>query len=105
MSKVAAAARAYYKYEPLDAAVHLELQFRMPRPKSHYRTGRNAHLLKSSAPLHHAVKPDLTKLVRSTEDALTGIIWRDDAQVISGSYSKTYADETAGVAIKLTLIN
>lgn len=30
----------------------------------------------------HTTYPDLSKLLRSTEDALSGIVWRDDAQVI-----------------------
>lgn len=29
-----------------------------------------------------ASKPDLSKLARSTEDALTGVVWRDDARVV-----------------------
>jgi Holliday junction resolvase RusA-like endonuclease len=29
-----------------------------------------------------AAYPDSSKLVRSTEDALTGVLWRDDAQVV-----------------------
>jgi Holliday junction resolvase RusA-like endonuclease len=37
-------------------------------------------------------KPDLSKLVRSTEDALTTAgVWRDDAQVVSCTASKRFA--------------
>ncbi|MBB4915069.1 RusA family crossover junction endodeoxyribonuclease [Streptosporangium saharense] len=33
---------------------------------------------------HHTVYPDLSKLIRSTEDALTGAgIWADDARVVA----------------------
>lgn len=31
---------------------------------------------------HPAVYPDLSKLARSTEDALTGVVWKDDARVV-----------------------
>jgi Holliday junction resolvase RusA-like endonuclease len=37
------------------------------------------------------VKPDLSKLIRSTEDALTGIMYADDAQIVEGEYAKLYS--------------
>lgn len=36
------------------------------------------------------VKPDLSKLIRSTEDALTGILYADDAQIVAGWFGKHY---------------
>lgn len=38
----------------------------------------------------HAVKPDIDKLVRSTTDALTGILYADDGQIVRLSASKWY---------------
>lgn len=68
---------------PLDGPLELNITFWLARPKSHYRTGRNAHLLRESAPHHPAKPPDLSKLVRASEDALTACgLWADDAQVI-----------------------
>src|SRR5206468_58994 len=63
--------------------VDVGLYFYFPRPKSHYRTGRNSHLLKDPATEYKPSKPDLDKLVRAALDAITqsGRIWRDDAQV------------------------
>lgn len=57
--------------------------FYMPRPKSHYGSGKNADKLKSSAPkwYEHLQKPDAGKLSRSVEDALTGVVWKDDCQL------------------------
>ena len=68
---------------PLDRcdAVRLSLAFFRPRPASHYGTGRNAGTLKASAPAFPTGRPDTVKLARAVEDALTGIVWRDDAQV------------------------
>jgi crossover junction endodeoxyribonuclease RusA len=37
-----------------------------------------------------AVSPDLSKLVRSTEDALTGLIWVDDSRVVSLRVDEVY---------------
>lgn len=42
----------------------------------------------------HTVKPDLDKLLRSLKDALTKILWRDDAQVVSVCITKAYAPVT-----------
>jgi Holliday junction resolvase RusA-like endonuclease len=76
----------------LTGELGLELAFFFARPKSHYRTGRNSHLLKDSAPSRPVVKPDTTKLVRGVEDSLTGVVWRDDAQVVHQVADKFYGD-------------
>ena len=63
--------------------LELYVCFWLRRPKGHYRTGKNADLLRDAAPPHPAGMPDLSKLVRATEDALTACgLWADDAQVI-----------------------
>jgi Holliday junction resolvase RusA-like endonuclease len=41
------------------------------------------------------VKPDLDKLIRAVLDGLTGIVWRDDAQVVTLIAKKRYLT-TAG---------
>jgi len=72
--------------------VEIIVTFRLARPKGHYRTGRNAHLLRDSAPRYPHVKPDLDKLLRSTLDGLgESGIWADDAQVVRAVAEKTYA--------------
>jgi len=78
--------------KPLGGAVILRFMFLMPRPKGHFGTGRNAGQLRESAPRYPTVKPDATKLARGTEDALKGIAWRDDAQVVAQVIVKHYAD-------------
>jgi len=59
-------------------AVTLDLMFRFARPKGHYNAKGE---LKQSAPMRVITKPDLDKLQRSTLDALTGVIFKDDSQV------------------------
>ena len=76
------------------------LMFRMPRPKSHYGTGKNSSKLKDNAPDWHTGKPDLDKLVRCVKDALTGIVWKDDSQVSFLSAGKIYS-EKPGVKIEV----
>ena len=77
-----------YPAGPVDVGLY----FYFPRPKSHYRTGRNAHLLKDGVTDYKATTPDLDKLVRAVLDAITqsGCIWRDDAQVAGLTASKQW---------------
>jgi crossover junction endodeoxyribonuclease RusA len=80
---------------PFTEPVKVQLNFIMPRPKGHYRTGRNAHLLRDGAPPWPAGKPDADKLARAVLDGLTdGGAWKDDSQVIVLSVYKTYASGT-----------
>lgn len=69
----------------------LDVMFVMPRPKYHFGSGKNADRLKPSAPYWHTTKPDATKLLRSTEDALTEVAWGDDAQIAWQRVRKRYA--------------
>lgn len=96
-----AAAQAMTGKQPLPCPVSLSLTFFLPRPKGHFGTGKNADKLKPSAPMYHATKPDLDKLVRAVKDGLKGIVYRDDAQVAALSHtSKVYDDqETIGVRV------
>jgi len=79
--------------------------FRLPRPKGHYGTGRNVAMLKPSAPLFPAGRPDLDKLLRSTFDALGEAgVWGDDAQVVAARGRKVYTTgyEPPGATILVT---
>ena len=76
---------------PIKGPVLLDVHFCFTRPKSHYGKGRNKDKLFPSAPNDHTKRPDITKLLRAVEDALTGIAWRDDAQIIKQVATKDYA--------------
>ena len=86
------AAQAWGDQKPLDGPVQLWVVFRMPRPKGHYRAGKWAGELRKGAPLYHTRKPDATKLLRALEDALKGILWHDDNQVVFQQVKKLYCD-------------
>lgn len=74
-------------------AVVGQFVFYLPRPRSHYRTGKNAELLRDNAPTYCPTKPDLDKLLRSTWDALTAAgVYTDDSRVVSANSIKLYAD-------------
>jgi Holliday junction resolvase RusA-like endonuclease len=101
MGLVAASAKEAYSGPLLTRPIWLSIEFRFCRPKGHYGTGKNAGTLKSSAPKHCLVKPDRTKCLRSTEDALVGIIFRDDSQVVSGPTTKVYVERDCGAMITI----
>jgi len=76
--------------------IRVDITFTLPRPKGHYRTGRNAHLLRDNAPQWPATKPDIDKLARSTLDALGSAgIYHDDAQVARLYVTKEYPLQAA----------
>lgn len=84
--------------------VRVTAWFLLPRPKSHFRQGRYAGLLKPTAPPYPAKYPDLDKLCRSTLDALRmGGAYRDDAQVVKLHAFKLYAEtgEEPGAIIRI----
>lgn len=76
----------------LDGALYLSLLFIFPRPKHHFGTGKNAGVLKASAPVYHTGPPDLTKLTRAVEDACNKVLWRDDSIICQQSLQKIYAN-------------
>lgn len=71
-----------YGHEP----VAVSIAFTLPRPKGHF--GVKGVL--PSAPKHPTSAPDLDKLARAVLDALTGIAYRDDAQVVGLDVAKHY---------------
>jgi Holliday junction resolvase RusA-like endonuclease len=73
-----------------DGPLVVELLFVLARPKGHYGTGRNSRLVKSSAPVFPATRPDVDKLSRAVLDALTGTVYRDDAQIVVKVARKVY---------------
>lgn len=79
------AAREVMSQKPLacsltmDGPVEAVMVFTMPRPKSAKKGARADK------------RPDLSKLVRSTEDALTDAgVWQDDARVVTCWARKVY---------------
>lgn len=81
--------------EPIAGAVAVRATFFMPRPLAHFGTGRNAGVLKDSAPVWPASRgrDDLDKFVRLVGDALViaGVL-ADDGLVVVWRAAKQYAD-------------
>jgi crossover junction endodeoxyribonuclease RusA len=75
------------------AAVEITAIFYLPRPKC---------IKNKAVPM--TKRPDLDKLLRAMNDALTGIVYRDDSQITDMRISKEYAapdDPQIGVSISI----
>jgi len=68
----------------MEGGVYFEALFYLPRPKA-LRTKT-----KATQVFPHTKKPDLDKLVRAAKDALTGVVWTDDSQVVHVVARKRY---------------
>lgn len=77
-----------------EGPLYVSIKFFIKRPKSHYRTGKNAHLLKDGAPEYPTSTPDLDNYVKWVMDCLNGIAYKDDAIVVSLLAGKYYAEMT-----------
>lgn len=98
-------ARAHMQTEfltpfPKGVAIKFSMTFFRVRPKNHYGTGKNAETLNAAglATPYPISNPDLTKTIRSTEDALKGVCWHDDNHVVEQHTYKLWGP-TAGVVI------
>ena len=87
-------------YAEVGQAVFVAVTFLMPRTKGDF--GKKG--LKPSAPAQHTKKPDCDKLVRAILDALTGVVFADDSQVVSVTAVKRYvlAGEVPGCHVLVT---
>lgn len=79
----AAQAAARGGMRPLEGPLHMTIRFWLHRPKSAPKSRR----------VYPGKRPDLDKLVRGLLDPLTGILFVDDAQVVSLLAVKDYAPE------------
>lgn len=92
---------------PRGTPIKLTITYYMPRPNNHYRTGKNSHLLRNTAPTFHTTRPDSDKLDRAIGDALTEArIYTDDSQIAIRTSTKLYTDTHAtGATIVVQPLN
>lgn len=88
---------------PIMGPVVMELVLYFPRPGGHFGTGKNAGVVKYTAPLVPSGKPDGDKCLRAICDALTGVAYTDDSRVVDFHVLKRYAGKRgAGAVIRLS---
>lgn len=82
---------------PLEGPVMLSVQEFRAIPQSWSRKKREAALEGSIFP---TTKPDMSNIVKGIEDAMNGIVWHDDSQVVITRTMKIY-DETPRVEVEV----
>lgn len=89
---VAYTAQQHATKGPLAGGVYVMLTFSLQRPKSLPKSVRE-----------HLKKPDIDKLARAVLDALTGILFVDDSEVVRLTVTKQYAapQQAPGVLISI----
>ena len=80
--------------QPLQGPLAVSFFFRVARPRGHFNA---KGMVTPGKPAFPDVRPDTTKLMRSTEDALKGIVWADDCQVVKQYACKDYGMPTGCV--------
>ena len=86
---------------PFTKALRVDVFFFFKRPKSHYKSGKNSHLLKEDAPEWKISKPDRDNCDKFVLDSLKGLYWHDDSIVCAGEIQKKYSDNPR-TEIKIT---
>lgn len=74
----------------------LLLVFYLKRPNGDYTASGE---LKASARVTPWTKPDLSKLTRALEDALTGMAWDDDSRIVRAVLEKRYATRERDIGL------
>jgi Holliday junction resolvase RusA-like endonuclease len=82
--------------EVLRGPLSVRFAFYFRRPKGHY--GKKGLL--PSAPAYPASRPDCLKAARAVEDALSGVVYRDDAQIVHEVLEKHYGTERVEITIR-----
>ncbi len=77
----------------------------LPRPKSHFRTGRFGHLVKDAAPRHPCARGtgDGDNYAKAVLDALEGQAFGDDSQVCDLTVRKRYATEESPPGVRVSI--
>ena len=90
--------------QPLAGDISIKLVFYMPRPKSHFRTGKYKHLLREDCKdiVYHSFTPDLDNLIKFILDCISGKgrMICDDSQVCCIIAQKIYGEPRTEVTIK-----
>lgn len=79
----------YGAIQPAEQPLEVNIVFYMPIPKS-YSKKQKVEIL--SGRLKHTKKPDIDNLIKSVLDALNGLAYADDSQIIKVTAVKRYAE-------------
>lgn len=83
----------------IEGPVWISMVFRVRRPAGHFRTDGVTLSAEGNRHLFPTKKPDALKLARAVEDALTGIVYKDDAAIVSEQIRKEFTVGPEGVLV------
>lgn len=78
--------------------VEIEAHFYLSRPQAHYGAKGLKSRYENARPLG---KPDVDNLGKACMDALNGIVWHDDSQIVRVVTEKHYADTQPHILIEV----
>ena len=67
-----------WHYEPMECPVIVEAEFYFPKSKTNKTT-------------HHTQRPDADNCLKLLTDAMNGIVFKDDSQIVKATASKFWA--------------
>ena len=85
-----AARQAMGGSEPLETPVSLYLYIRVPIPASATKKRLQAIADGSEKPIK---KPDASNILKSVEDGMNGVVYKDDSQIINIHVTKVFSSE------------
>ena len=86
---------------PIQEALSVEIWFYRQIQTS---ISKKEHLRRTTGHVRPTVKPDTDNYIKSTLDALNGILWRDDAQIVDLTAHKFYSDHPL-IEMKVEVLN
>lgn len=90
--------------KPWTGPLRLTMRFDLERPGYQYVAGDSSRPVRDEyADAYPDGPPDATKLVRAAEDALTGVIWADDATIVDQHAQKGYARRGQPIGLFVTV--
>lgn len=82
--------RMHYSGKPLEGPLSVKVRFYRRNQK---RVSKRRLKLREEGKIRPTKKPDLSNYLKSFEDALNGVLWADDAQIVNEEISKYYSQK------------
>lgn len=86
--------------EKMKKPIKCILHFYCKRPKNHFKTGKNSHILKDNAPKYNTNNKDLDNMIKFVLDALNDKLYVDDCQIIEIYSIKSYSNNDGYIYVK-----
>ena len=86
--------------EKMTKPIKCILHFYCKRPKNHYKSGKNSHILKETSPIYNINNKDLDNMVKFVLDALNDKLYTDDSLIFEINCSKMYSENEGRIYVK-----